>query len=246
MRISMVILVLSSALFLPVGAATAAFTTTLNPGTRGGVFAIPSRNATEITSYHSAFVLPDSYTDSVVSGGASSTSEYDYTNDGFLITFTQSREGNEGGSGQSNGQVHFSVDQNVDYEASGFYASVDLDGRELQLSLSLYDWDLGAFVFKSFQYSQTTVNESFTLGGSGGDYGNENFGSLLGTLLAGHNYQLNYGVSLRTISIDPTGTATAAGYLSFALVPEPSTALLIGMGLVAMSAARRHLSTRLA
>ena len=186
--------------------------------------------------------MPYSYTSTSLDGGASSESGYSLTNAGFDITLDQSRVGAANSFGQAEGSIFFSVNQGIDYVASGSYSVADSDGRIVYYRPFLYDRTVGSFVFENFQQSRATPNESFTLGGTGGDFSNSTFGSLTGTLIAGHDYEFNYYVMIHTSSTASPSGATASGNLSlsFSAIPEPSTGLLMVLGLVALAVSRHR------
>jgi hypothetical protein len=184
--------------------------------------------------------VPYSYTSTSVDGGASSESEYNFSNLGFDITLDHSRVSGDGGISRSYGSIYFSVDNDVDFTALGSYSVVDPDGRRAHVYAYLYDQTSDSYLFQSLQQSDATPNESFTLGGTGGDFNNLQLGSLTGTLIAGHDYNLYYNAYIQALPSTTSG-ATASG--SFSLVfpaPEPGTGLLLGMGLLALTAGRRR------
>ncbi|MBW2361682.1 MAG: PEP-CTERM sorting domain-containing protein [Deltaproteobacteria bacterium] len=189
--------------------------------------------------------VPYVYTSTNVDGGASSEADYNLYNTSFAIGLDHSRPVTLGSFGQSYGSIFFSVDENVGYTALGSYAATDSDGRRVRFEGSLYDFTAGEYLFRSVQESRSTANESFTLGLAEGDFLNVDTGLLTGTLVAGQAYKFQYNVLLQANPSGAASSATGTGSLSLtfpALVPEPSTALLLAAGLVGLAHRRRHQS----
>jgi PEP-CTERM motif len=197
--------------------------------------------------------LPFVYTHSVTQGGSAATANYDLSSRGFSITFEHARTG---GAPQadplltptagSTGSVRFTVDQDVDYQITGMYSAQDLAGRRILFSVGLTE-GLRTQVFYSQQVSDQTPNESFVLGGPGGDIGSdENFveGSAVGTLIAGRIYRFDYDASLHVSPDATTEPATATGFVNLVFVPEPSTAALMALGMIALARWRARVQTQ--
>lgn len=112
--------------------------------------------------------------------------------------------------------------------------------RRTILSASVEDVGSNILLVRSSQRSFSTPNESFVLGESGGDVSNTSSGSLTGTLLTGRTYRFGYGAELG-FSYDPSPSelAVASGFVTLTLVPEPSTASLAGLGMLALAAIGR-------
>jgi hypothetical protein len=163
----------------------------------------------------------------------------DHTRDGAVLlhpTF-----GLLGSGAASGADIYFSPDTDVGYVLSGWYSAVNPAGS-VHFEAFLLDQTLGA-LFLSFQTSKSTPNETFTLGLLEGDDTNLLFGSLTGTLLAGHEYQFTYRMSMGTGPTADAG-ATATGFVSLAFVPEPAPAALLGLGLAGLWVQRRRRTPR--
>jgi hypothetical protein len=234
---------LTLAVLLPVHVATA-YTITLS-GTDTSILETRAYQGTGGATTFEALnpaSLPYSYTSSSIDRGASSESEYDLSNDAFDITLDHYRLSTYGSYGWSTGDIYFSVDQDVNYTASGSYTAVDADGRLIDLRAWLYDITGISMLFDSTQQSRSTPDESFTLGLTEADYAplNSFSGSLTGTLVAGHDYRFHYFAMLLANPSSSTTAATASGSVSLTFIPEPSTALLLALGIVGLAARRRR------
>jgi hypothetical protein len=180
---------------------------------------------------------------------------YTLSNTGFDITLDHSRTSTQYSYGQSVGLIYFSVDQNIDYAASGSYSTVDSEGRMVHFVADLYDETVGSYVFESIQISAATPNESFTLGQTEGDYINTDIGSLTGTLIAGRNYRFYYVADIYAYPSASTSGATASGCISLSFgqgtgcsparaVPEPTGSVLFCLGLATLMAPMRRSRAR--
>lgn len=214
-----------------------AFSTTLNEGTRLVVW------AGSISTTLNPTDLP--YVDNATQDSEenSATASYVLLNEGFSVEMDHTRSAAEGSYAESFGYIYFHVDEDISYRAQAFYTVVDPEGRQVYLYSYLKDETLDEDIYYSRQLSESTVNESFALGGSGGDSLNENTGSLSGTLIAGHDYELFYDGFVSALS-SPASSATASGTFTLQL-PEPKHSLLslISLMVIAGLAARRRRST---
>lgn len=183
--------------------------------------------------------LPYSYDSTAVAGGSSVIAKHELSNTSFTISFDHARSSEPLSTASSRGQVFFSVNQNVDYALAGSYAAADPDGTWFELSVILYDITLDKPMLYSQQHSNSTPNESFTLGLMEGDQLNELSGSMAGTLIAGHDYSFFYMADIVVFQTEPSAEATASGFASLTLVPEPSRELLLMTTLLTLACVQR-------
>ena len=130
--------------------------------------------------------------------------------------------------------MYFGVGADDFYTLEGVYTAVDAEGRRISQGARLRDVTDGVTLFDGIQESQATPNESFTVGRMGGDFANTLEGSRTGTLLAGHEYRLEY---FAFIDAEPPATlpATASGYFRLTLGAPPEFVPALGSpGLLAL------------
>ena len=183
-----------------------------------------------------AATLPMNSSSVLTDNSASNTTTYDFSNSGLSIGVEHSRPTTANNNqAQSNFFVplRFTLDQDADYSISGKYSQSG-NGR-IVFFFELVDLTGGmATVFRNQQISYNTVGESFTLGLLEGDgAANEKFlsGSLTGTLLAGHTYQLGYNFLLQRWTAN--SAASASGFFNLQIgVPEPTVAALAMLGII--------------
>lgn len=194
--------------------------------------------------------------------GTSSTTAINWldTGSGALFDFDMrhSREGMVSSYAQSfASSVQFTVGpQNTTYAISGTYnashpGSSGYVFQEAQLA------NVNGFTpFYEYGYSTATINETLTLGALNDGESNAGFGTLTGTLMAGHTYRFYFNSYIQAYP-DPDNGATADGCVTLSIggatgagacglptaVPDAgSSALLLGPTLAALFALGRRAS----
>jgi hypothetical protein len=187
-------------------------TTVLNVGAR-------DTNVSFTTAVDNVFppTVPFSDSRSISQGTSSSSGVYSLSNAGFDITMSNARGGRLDSGSVTQGNIYFSVTQDTLYSLSGSYTAIDPNPRAVILIATLFDTGLGTTVYDSQQKSSATANESFVLGGTGGDLQNVSTGSATGTLLAGHHYQFVYQGQIYAHT--DGDSASASGNISMRLSP---------------------------
>ncbi len=237
-------LVQGFALFAALGLAHtgAALSVTLDPGGWISSFtdlAVESVFPPDIVASNPAGLPSSATTPGASAGPSAAVMDYTLDHDGFAIDFTQTVAASTGSGSQGTGYIYFTVDEDTTYLVSGLLDVVDSEGRGVYLRTFLEDIT-GApfFLFQSEQYSQSTPNESFTIGLTEGDTSNLLSGSASGVLLAGHVYRFYADAALQSWpSAARTTTASASGNITLHL-PEPSLALAVALALARLAALR--------
>ena len=193
---------------------------------------------------------------------SSTTSNWVDTGSGALFDFDfeHTRAGNYSSQAKSTGSINFDVGGlDTTYDISGAYQAnhAGIAGR-VYFSVGLWDATVGSNVFKFWQWSDSTVDEAFTIGiAGGGDNYNESTGTATGSLLAGHSYTLQFNSFIElanfsgyadddganasgcvTLSIGGASGAGSCGS-SVVSVPTPTSLLLLALGAFALSIKRR-------
>lgn len=126
----------------------------------------------------------------------------------------------------------FVANSNEPYELSGFYNVTDVGASGYdQIYADLLDVVSGD-LFVNEQDSQSTPNQHFILGGTGGDLINNLYGSPTGNLIAGHTYQLFFGLFTGAPFAADSG-ASALGNITLKIgtataTPEPLSVIVWG------------------
>jgi hypothetical protein len=169
----------------------------------------------------------------VSDGQAYSQADYDFSASGdtgaFRFDFDQARTDVSTSFAQGFGEITITTTNDVLYSLDGFYSLTG--SRFFSMAVELTDITGGNTVFSNAQQSNATLNESFTLGEQGGDLTNVLSGDISGTLMAGHEYRLEYVYLFQGFQMGPG--ATAVGDLNFNItpVPAPGAAVLAMLGL---------------
>lgn len=201
--------------------------------------------------------IPESQDFDLTSGTSRTQSKLEYLGSGNQVTlkntFSHQRGGGNDGSRTVEYNLQFIADADGTYTLSGAFSASDVDTAGI-LYFNVYLFDIGSvsgpgagFLFNSLQTSMNTLNESFLLGGNGGDLGGTNSGSLSGTLIAGHFYKLFYHAgSGGYLNGDGGGTATGfvrldiGGGAPASSVPDGvSSIALLGLAISACAFGRR-------
>jgi hypothetical protein len=154
----------------------AALTVTLTSGFGSSFLEIGSATDSAVHHLSTLFptVVPFVDSDSVTEGASSNASTYDLSDNALTITFDHTRAPSAGAHAVSEGDIYFSVDEDVGYELSGTYSAIDPDGTLIDLSVKLLHLTTPSWLARSTQISRSTVNEAFVVGESGGDFSNFN------------------------------------------------------------------------
>ncbi len=180
----------------------------------------------------SPVAVPEAGSLTATEGENAATTGYSLSVSKFEITFDHSRAAAEFSQAQSYAGFNFILDEDVDYALDGLYAAVDAEGRRIFLAVGLIDVTASSTLLQSSQESNSTPNESFAVGLEEGEI-SALVGSLTGSLVAGHEYQFSVQ-SLLYADDSASSAATASGSVTLTFVPEPSTTVLIALGLVGL------------
>lgn len=219
----------------------AAVLVTLNPGANSSYIQALAEDQNGAASLETANPLALPYLNSLsaVDGANSVDTTIVLSSSAFRISFQHTR-GDLGfnSTAFSAGNLFFSVSSDVEVFVDGRYIAEDEDGRTTYLSVLVNRVNSPVTRYESTQESRSTPNESFTVGGAGGDFRNRRSLQQRFTLFAGDEYSLQYAAYIQASPSAATGPATANGLVKLTFIPEPSTALLLGGGLLALGRRR--------
>ena len=175
---------------------------------------------------------------SATRGANESSASYSVDGSGFSMVFDHTR--GELQTGQpilplvnTTVELFFTVDEPGTYVLDGQFDFVDPVGKRAYLQVFIQDLTGGATPYNKFEENQAATNESFRV--------DMNFtGALIGSLVPGNEYRLwVQALSSDTLGSAPS-TSTGSGSFSLTVIPEPSTAMLVAIGVAALGASRRH------
>lgn len=171
----------------------------------------------------------------------------------FSYSLNHQRPGTAGAVAGSSNDMFFTVDVLSTYTLSGSYTANDpgwTAANPIPVGIVWLTSDLGerssfGSLNDANHYSQSTPNESFTLGGMGGDSSGYSAGSLTGLLLPSTPYIWLWSASIEANRIGDGG-ATATGNITLTIrasdpktIPEPGTLVMFGVGLAGLGMVRR-------
>jgi hypothetical protein len=176
-------------------------------------------------------------------GDSSSMGVVDLSPAGFDIGFEIEVAATPGSRAYSSGQIYFTVDALAGYAFSGGVSVYDpLENTyDLHYFARLRDTSSGQVMFESNQLSEDILEQAyFNLGEENGTAFNLLIGSMTGSLMPGVVYELDYMTDVTRAQMGFGGRTSLWGDLNMTLtsVPEPSTAILLGLGLLGLGLRR--------
>ena len=227
-----------------------AFSTTLNPGSSDSTTLALADDGNQDISISQPDSLPfegrDTASDPPLSArpGALADGVYKFSNNRFDIFFNDMlQSGDDESTSLLQGEILFSVDEEVAYDLSGFLQVFDdRDPGDVVLFVSLTDTTDDDVLFSQVLFSRDTSDQNFQLGVANGDTRNELLGSLTGSIAAGNVYELEYAAQIANGGDFAGGSSSGFGTVELRLIPEPTTALLLVAGLAGLAAQRRRAS----
>ena len=186
-------------------------------------------------------------------GANYSENQIDYFGSGSQVTLSnkisQKRSGRWSFAWTEN-SLSFTATADTTYDLSGEYHN--LDGSAANVSrvhfhVYLFDITGGGYLFRNYQQSEATHDQSFVLGNTDADARNLLVGSRLGSLTSGRQYRLYFEAFTQSKDEIDSGAA-ASGHVTLkigggASTPDSgATLLLVILAFVSLGAMRARLS----
>lgn len=196
----------------------------------------PAVSSISTKVYANPTAFPWSGSSTADPGEARYTTTFDFSDDGFIVTYDHTRSTAARSSGQSRGWFDFRVDEPVYYTARGVYDANDPSGRSSLLGSSLYDSERRLYEYEFVREieDQTTPHIEFGQGSVPGVPG-----PYSGELRPGVRYRFGYNgwLSSAQSTIPPGVIATGSGgvVLSFTPVNAPPVPATSEWGVLALT-----------
>jgi len=127
-----------------------------------------------VSVFFTGTAIPTSHTQEATLGAYYSQVDIAYSGSGDQVTFAntldQKRDGSYHSFSDYEGVMRFTVDTTTTYDLSGVFSAIDVaSAGQVFFGASLRDLTSGGTLVYASQWSETTPDEFFTLGGGGGD-----------------------------------------------------------------------------
>jgi hypothetical protein len=192
------------------------------------IYGVDVRSWVSEGSFYGAEHDEETYTDTSIPasevitaqvGSIRSTTVVDFRTVGNSNIFDFDLDHVRGSSSGSNADtiatIEFKATKDMTYRIEGNYS---LSGNlKIYLDVYIFNRTDGDFLFRNYQLSENTTNESFTLGSSSGDNGNLLEGNLTGNLIGGRVYEIYLRAIIQVIGGDSDSGASATGGVTFTI-----------------------------
>lgn len=183
--------------------------------------------------------LPSSGSTFATEGNSTSETEFSLSSGGFAFAFDHYRASDFMSIAGSSGEIYFSVSSDAQYRVEGLYRRLGEGSSAHGISASLREVGNSASLF-TVGYNNRGSIEAVDL--VFGEPASATVlvamgGALEGDLIAGRLYVMGFSAGVSFDDYNPQG---GEGSLNFAIIPEPGTAMLLGVGLLALSISGRE------